>query len=105
MAAILIAAGIIGAVSVVALYLDRKSLKSKLDAAELKISAAVRHDSSGVVAAVEARERLVRAEATAFFKGAIIAAEQEAEKVEASAKAEVLRIIAVFKSGLARFKA
>ena len=101
MAAIVIM-GVVVAVGAVVAYLDRKSLKGKLSAAELKISATVRHDASGVIAAVEARERLVRAEAIAIARGAVIAGEQEAEKVDVAAKAEVLRIIAVIKAGLSR---
>jgi hypothetical protein len=102
MAAIVIVGGIISAVGAVVAYLDRKSLKAKLEAAELKISAAVRHDSSAVVAAVDARERLVRAEVSAIVKGAIIAAEQEAEKVDGAAKAEVVKIIGLLKGWLGK---
>jgi len=103
MAAIVIVGGVISAIVAVVAYLDRKSLKAKLGAAELRLSATVKHDASGVIAAVEARERLVRAEAVAYFRGAIIAAEQEAEKVKADSKADVLKVIGIIKAGLERF--
>lgn len=102
MAAAIVVGGVIAAIAVVALYLDRKAIKAKLEAAELRISAAVRRDSSAVAAAVDARERLVRAEVSAIVKGAIIAAEQEAEKVDGASKAEVVKIIGLLKGWLGK---